>query len=145
MELGLWFGMNAPFVGGNEKVLSRQVDEKLIRNDLLQLLLTAPGERMMRVTFGAGLRNFLFQPLTDDQISALRSNIIDTINTFERRVVATDVKLITDPDNNLLTVKVYGYFNFNRFNNSTISSLQAAELLVELGEPTSKTRNVPVS
>jgi phage baseplate assembly protein W len=139
----LWYGMNAPFIGGNERVLSRQVDEKLIRNDLLQLLLTAPGERVMRLDFGAGLRNFLFQPITQDQIDTLRDNIVRAIETYERRVVVTDVQITTTPDNNLVTVKIYGYFNFNRINNS-ISPSAAAELLVELGEPTSKSKNVPV-
>lgn len=139
--MALWYGMNAPFIGGNENVLSRQVDEKLVRNDLLQLLLTAPGERVMRPEFGAGLRNFLFQPMTQDQLDALHISIKRSIETFERRVVTTDIKLITNPDNNLVNVKIYGYFNFNRF---SINPNQAAELLVELGEPTSKTRNVPV-
>jgi len=141
--MATWFGMNAPFIGGNEKVLSRQIDDKLIRNDLLQLLLTSPGERVMRPDFGSGIRQFLFQPITDNQIEELRENIKMVIERYERRVILTDVQVLTDPDNNLINIKIYGFFNFDRFN-SPISSVEAAELLVELGESTSKTMQVPV-
>jgi phage baseplate assembly protein W len=131
-----WFGINAPFIGGNEKVLSRQVDDKLIRNDLLQLLLTGPGERVMRPTFGAGLRRFLFQPITSDQLDLLRANIQTAIETFETRVIVSDIQLITTPDNNLITIRIYGRFNYNPDT--------TAGLLVELGQPTSKTKNIQV-
>jgi hypothetical protein len=52
----IWFGFNPPFIGGQQKVMSRQEDLRLIKNDLLQLLLTVPGERVHRPTFGSPIR-----------------------------------------------------------------------------------------
>ncbi len=128
---GLWYGYNAPFIGGNEGVMSRQVDEKLIKNDLLQLLLTSPGDRVMRPTFGTGIRRFVFEPVTSDTIDALRTSILDAIALYETRVTATDVEIDTsDVDDNLISIKVYGQFNLNKNNINN-----QAQLLVELNLP----------
>jgi len=109
--MALYFGPNAPFTGRGQK-LPRQEDDRLIRNDLLQLLLTAPGERVMRPTFGAGIRNFLFEQMDDAGISSLDSNIRNAISQFEKRVTVTDIKMNRDETNSLLGIKIYGYFNF---------------------------------
>jgi phage baseplate assembly protein W len=128
---GLWYGYNAPFIGGNEGVMSRQVDEKLIRNDLLQLLLTSPGDRVMRPTFGTGIRRFVFELITNDTIDQLKKSILNAIQLYETRVTATDVVIDTsNMDDNLISIKVYGQFNLNKYNINN-----AAQLLVELKLP----------
>jgi phage baseplate assembly protein W len=132
-----YYGYNAPFMGGNQMVLSQQVDDRLIRNDLLQLLLTAPGERMMRPTFGTPIRRFVFESMTDSNINQLRSDIIAAIKQFEPRVIVSDVKMETTDDNNLLSIKVYGTFNLDPFVGAPVTT---PNLLVELNIPT-KTSN----
>ena len=54
--MATYFGQNPPFVGGAEKVLSRQEDIRLIKNDILQLIMTSPGERVHRPNFGTAVR-----------------------------------------------------------------------------------------
>jgi phage baseplate assembly protein W len=133
-----YFGYNAPFIGGNERVLSRQVDDRLIRNDLLQLLLTAPGERVMRPDFGSPIRAYVFEQIDDTGIDILRERIKETITRFEGRVSVTDVAIETNPDSNLINIKVYGFFKIDRFGQLTGNPDQA-DLLVELKIPTRKT------
>lgn len=129
----IWYGYNAPFLGGQEGVMSRQTDDRLIRNDLLQLLLTSPGERVMRPTFGSGIRRFLFQPITVDSIQDLRVNIISAIKFWEPRVSVTDVMIdVTGVDQNFIEIKVFGFFLLNKFNPNTDSQ---GNLLVELQLP----------
>jgi phage baseplate assembly protein W len=128
-----WYGYNAPFLGGQEGVMSRQTDDRLIRNDLLQLLLTSPGERIMRPSFGSGIRGFLFQPVTTASINDLRLNIISTIEAWEPRVSVTDVLInVAGVDQNLIEIKVYGFFLLDKFNPNTNSQ---GNLLVELQLP----------
>jgi len=133
----LFYGFNSPFMGGKEKVLSRQVDEKLIRNDLLQLLLTAPGERVMRPDFGSPIRPFLFEQMTAADLSTLKDGIITAIEKFEPRVTVTDVTIESN-DNGVLIITVFGYFQVNRFR--TGAKAIDSDVLVQLNIPT-KTNN----
>jgi phage baseplate assembly protein W len=129
----IWYGYNAPFLGGQEGVMSRQTDDRLIRNDLLQLLLTSPGERVMRPTFGSGIRRFLFQPITTESIDDLKTNINNTIKFWEPRVNVTGVEInVTGVDQNFIEIKVYGFFLLNKFNPNTNNQ---GNLIVELQLP----------
>lgn len=129
-----WYGYNAPFLGGTGNVLSRQSNDRLVKNDLLQLLLTAPGERVMRPGFGSGIRPFLFQQMTTEALDELRDNIINTIVQYEPRVNVSDVVLDTDEDNSLLRIKVYGTFG------NAVPANTVSELLIEFGLPTNEVR-----
>ena len=130
-----YWGYNAPFLGGNEAIFSRQVDERLIKNDLLQLLFTSPGDRVNRPDFGTGIRGFLFEPMTTDSVNALNNNIINAINKWEPRVNVSSVTTEIDDVRNLLNIKIYGTFNLDRF-----ASNNQSDLLMELNIPT-KTSN----
>ncbi len=95
----IFFGMNPPFLSGPQNVLSRQEDSQLIKNDLLQLLLTVPGERVMRPTFGVPLRSFVFEQLINSDISSLESAIASAINTWEPRVAIDELTALPDSSN----------------------------------------------
>jgi phage baseplate assembly protein W len=134
----IYYGYNAPFLGGNQAIFSRQVDERLVRNDILQLLLTSPGERLYRPDFGTGIRRFLFETITDDAISSLKANIGEAITKFERRVSATDIQIDVDHDNNLVGIKVYGKMLVNDKSLTDTSN----DLLVSLNIPLATTNQI---
>jgi hypothetical protein len=136
--MNIYYGFNAPFLGGSGGVLSRQVDEKLIRNDLLQLLLTSPGERVMRPTFGTGIRTFVFENITDQSINDLQSNIMDAIAANEPRVTATQVTINPIEDDNFVSIKVYGKFVLDRYHDSQTAQARDAGLLIEYNLPLNK-------
>lgn len=96
--MAFYYGFNPPFVGGRENVLSRQEDEQLIRNDILQLLLTSPGERVMRPTFGAGLRKVVFEQNDDFVEQTVRNSILEALNNYEPRVTTTTLTVSRIPD-----------------------------------------------
>lgn len=64
-----------------------------IKADLLALLLTNPGERVMTLNYGTGLRNLLFEQGDNILIEQAKQMIINAITTFEPRVVITDIVL----------------------------------------------------
>lgn len=101
-----YFGFNPPFFGGPSGVLSRQENEKLIKNDLLQLLLTLPGERVMLPAFGTNLRTTVFEQLDTATIEFLRIDVAQAIATFEPRIKVQDVQLQPDYDRNGLVVRI---------------------------------------
>ena len=102
-----WYGINAPFVGGNERFFSRQSNEKIIKNDLLQLIMTAPGDRIMRSDMGTPLRKFTFETIDDVNLDDLRTGILEEVEKREERVEVDDLIFETDRDRNQVIAKLY--------------------------------------
>lgn len=104
--MATFYGFNPPFIGGPEGVLSRQEDDRLIKNDLLQLLLTVPGERVNRPDFGVNLRNFVFEDSTPQSLSILASEVKSAVLRQEPRVNILDLQIISDPDTNQIKISL---------------------------------------
>ena len=105
----IFYGYNPPFLGGQQNYMSRQEDDRLIKNDILQLLLTIPGERVMRPEYGVNLRNFVFEQLSPNDITSLEQEITVKINNYEPRVVIQSINLIPDSDRHGLQIKIVVY------------------------------------
>lgn len=103
-----WFGYNPPFIGGQQNVLSRQEDLRLIKNDLLQLLLTVPGERVHRPNFGSPIRQTLFDPGTIGLVESLISDLELLIATEEPRLTNVEVHIALNRDQNQMDISVIG-------------------------------------
>lgn len=101
-----FYGFNPPFIGGQQKVMSRQEDDRLLKNDILQLLLTIPGERVMRPGFGVNLRNFVFENIDSASLSALKNEIITQLRTYETRVDLVSVDIIPNEAENSINIKI---------------------------------------
>lgn len=117
-----FFGFNIPIFAGSA-ILPFQSDERLIKNDILQILLTIPGERIMRSDFGCNLNSMLFEQNTSENRSTLRSSIYQAISNFEKRVYITesDVSVVSDvSDSNILNVKIRCRYTPENFDNSFI-------------------------
>ncbi len=101
-----FYGYNPPFIGGQQKVLSRQEDDRLIKNDILQLLLTIPGERVMRPDLGVNLRNFVFDNMDENTLSILEADIRTKLTRYETRVDVRQIELNPNYDANSLSIKI---------------------------------------
>lgn len=64
---------------------------------LRALLLTEPGERIGRPTFGVGLRRFLFRPNTLATRTAVRDAVAEAIERDQARVELDEVLVTSDP------------------------------------------------
>ena len=98
------FGYNPAFYGGPNNILSRQEDEQIIKNDLLQLILTVPGERVFRPEFGTPLRSAVFEPLDRLTIDTIRDKVIEAIQHHERRVDLVTLDIVGYEDQNALRI-----------------------------------------
>lgn len=108
-----FIGFNPPFFGGNSNVMSPQEEERLIKNDLIQLILTFPGERVFRPELGTIARGKVFDMNTPVDLEVLRENIIEAIDEFEPRVTLSDV-VVEDDGASSLVVKIFGTLNIER-------------------------------
>ena len=77
-----------------------------IKSNLINLLLTDKGERIMNPEFGADLRRSLFENITTPNLDLLRFKIIDAINIFIPEIVLGNVEISPDPDSNTLSVTI---------------------------------------
>lgn len=103
--MSVWFGYNPPFQTSSF-FLPFQTDERLIKNDLLQLLLTSPGERVMRPDFGSPIKNFLFSPLTVSDLDALKAGISNAIFKYEPRISISKINIVTDESKHLINIVI---------------------------------------
>jgi phage baseplate assembly protein W len=108
----IWTGYNPPFLPPGD-VLPLQQDARLIKNDLLQLLLTNPGERVMKPDIGSPIPSMQFENLVSGDIATAKADIASSIATFEPRVTIVDIWIKQDPDQNLMTITLFGTVNLN--------------------------------
>lgn len=65
--------------------------DELARQNLKNLLLTSPGERMMDPVFGAALRNFLFESSNEATYSKIASKIYQQVARYLPWLEITDI------------------------------------------------------
>jgi phage baseplate assembly protein W len=78
--------------------LDYSTDTQCLREALWNVLMTNPGERLMRPSFGAGLNQWIGQPNTQSTRQLIASSITTAVGTFEQRVALSSVDVAVDPD-----------------------------------------------
>lgn len=91
------FGFSSPFrinptTGG---VASASGADKLKEN-IIHILLTGPGERVMQRDYGAGLRQLVHDPNNDALRAIVQHQIAKSINRWEPRVAVEEVRVAVD-------------------------------------------------
>lgn len=71
--------------------------EPAIREALWNILLTRPGDRLMRPAFGAGIENFIHQPNNETTRSLMQSVITKAVQSLEPRIELDAVEVTADP------------------------------------------------
>ena len=64
-----------------------------VKQSVVNILLTAPGERPFNPYFGGNLYQYLFENFDDVTAAAIESTIINTLRNFEPRVRVIDVQV----------------------------------------------------
>lgn len=72
--------------------------EESVRQTIRVILLTRPGEQLMRPLFGGGLGNFLHEPNTLATRRAVRDRIRESLDRWEKRIVTDRIEVWEVPD-----------------------------------------------
>ena len=105
LQKNIAIGVALPFNGpGVFKSMYTTKDQ--IKSNLINLLLTDKGERIMNPEFGTDLRKSLFDNMTDSSSELLRLKIIDSINIFIPEIILGEVKIEPNFDSNILDVTI---------------------------------------
>lgn len=72
---------------------------RLVRQNLKNLILTSPGERIMDPAFGVGIKRFLFENKTVNVTNNIKSLIIGQVKKYMPFLSIEDVKISTQEEN----------------------------------------------
>jgi phage baseplate assembly protein W len=115
-------GVNIPF-SGNAVFISNYLTKDAIKNNLINFFLTNPGERYLNPTFGGGLRPFIFEHITRDNLDFLREDINQKLSIYFPNIVVNDLIVTGQSDTNRIDVTL-SY----SINNTNISDTLELEL-----------------
>lgn len=84
-------GIQFPFQKGTTSFPAKTEDADLIRQSIIQILLTEPGERLMRPDFGSGLMSRVFDNNNEVLASLLQAEVFSAIGRWEPRAIVQSV------------------------------------------------------
>ena len=87
-----YYGIGLNFGKSINGYFSTSADKKLVKENMQQILLTNPGERVMLPDFGVGLRRYLFE-MNDEQLATvIREKIVTQIAKYEPLASIIDIQ-----------------------------------------------------
>ena len=92
----------------------------LVRQSILIILDTEPGERVMRPDFGCGLRRYLMEPNTPATRAAIAQEIEATLRAWEQRIVVGSVDVVPTDDPSTVLVSI----SYTLIRDQSIDSVQ---------------------
>jgi phage baseplate assembly protein W len=106
-------GVNLP-LNGPAVFISNYQTKDAIKNNLINFFLTNPGERPLNPTFGGGLRAFIFEQITTDNLNFLREDVNSKISIYFPNINVEDLIVTGQEDLNQITVTLkYSVINTN--------------------------------
>jgi len=102
---GTAVGVALPF-NGDAVFKSTYTTKDAIKNNLINFFLTNQPERYLNPTFGASLRSFIFQQISEGNLDGLKQNIQRQLSTFFPNVVVASLNIDSLPDVNQINVEL---------------------------------------
>ena len=96
-------GVDLPFSGPVAFIPNYQTKDA-IKNNLINYLLTNPGERIENPLFGAGLRSYLFTQITDNDLSYIKEDLQSKIEINFPTVKLEEVDVLQTVNTNTIRV-----------------------------------------
>ena len=88
---------------GDKRFLS--TNKEIVKQDLLNHIFTAKGERVMMPSFGTRIPSLAFEPLDDDTVRVIREDITMVMN-YDPRVQLISLNVYKMSDNNAIVALV---------------------------------------
>lgn len=106
-------GIDLPF-NGPAVFKSNYQTKDSIKYNLINFFLTNTGERPLNPSFGGGIRSFIFEKITNDDIEFLLEDISSKVSTYFPNIQIEDLNVSRNEDNNEITVNfTYKVVNTN--------------------------------
>jgi len=76
------------------------------KSNLINFFLTGKNERVFNVDFGAGLRNLLFENITQESLEDVKSTIERGLEVYFPQVIINSMQLSPQPDSNTVSFEL---------------------------------------
>jgi len=112
LQKNIAIGVSLPF-NGPGVFNSTYTTKDQIKSNLINLLLTSVGERVMNPTFGCELKKFIFEGITDLNLDILEQSLKRSISIFIPEITVTDIEFNPDQDSNIVDLTINYYLNIS--------------------------------
>jgi phage baseplate assembly protein W len=112
LQKNIAIGVSLPF-NGPGVFNSTYTTKDQIKSNLINLLLTSIGERVMNPTFGCELKKFIFEGITDLNLDILEQSLKRSISIFIPEITVTDIEFNPDQDSNIVDLTINYYLNIS--------------------------------
>jgi phage baseplate assembly protein W len=112
LDINRAVGVALPFNGGGVFKSTFSTKDQ-IKSNLINLLLTYKGERILNPEFGADLPRILFEPINDDTSRKIQNQIIASANLYIPEITIINIEVTPDTDRNTIYVMVSYYINIS--------------------------------
>jgi len=99
-------GWSYPVAPGADGALDLAAGPDKIAQSIWIILDTEPGERVMRPTFGAGLRRYLMQPNSSAIRALIEHDVQIALASFEPRIQLTNLSVEPGDDPALVLIRI---------------------------------------
>lgn len=93
-----FLGLPYPITKDPRGFLRTQSGVDQIKADLLTLLLTQPGERVMLPEFGTNLQKFIFEPNDNNLLEQVKEEVARAISLWEPRISVENIEVYNGSD-----------------------------------------------
>jgi len=81
-------------------------DEAAIKNSLMNLFSTMPGQKLLNPDYGLNISQFLFTAVSSTMARMIGNRIVEGIESYEPRVTVENVNVFPDEDNSLYQIEL---------------------------------------
>ena len=113
LQKNIAIGVALPF-NGPGVFKSTYTTKDQIKSNLINLLLTDIGERIMNPNFGTNLKRFLFEGITNINNEALIDSLNNSISIYIPEITVTNITLTPTTDSNLINLTINYYLNISQ-------------------------------
>lgn len=96
--------LHLDFTNPVERDIKADYDEAAIKNSLVNLLNTLPGQNILNPAYGLNLNQYLFMPASESIASLIGETILKQVGLYEPRVNVNNINVDVNPDEQLYTI-----------------------------------------
>lgn len=105
LQKNISIGVSLPFNGPG--VFNKTYSTRdQIKSNLINLILTNKGERVMNPEFGSDIRRSLFEQITEDLVESATNKITTAVSIFLPEITIVNITVTPQPDQNSISVVV---------------------------------------
>ena len=112
-------GIKVPF-DGPTGINTTYTTKEAIKSNLLNFILTGKRERVFNPSFGSGVRELLFEPITEDIIDQIDNLIRGGVESYFPTVEIRELEVTLQPDSHTFNI----YLNYSVINTNIEDELQ---------------------